>query len=133
MVYLNIFSSTVLSRDTENEINTDDYVVIENISNGIDDIDGTIVKNVQPEYFAEKKVEKNMLCDFETPKENNLQYVRFHNKCEINNGLNGKLNGEYCNESSSSNTSSSDSISFQRIVLTPIEENEVKFSNGYEN
>lgn len=121
MVYLNIFSSTDLPRNTENKINTDDCV--ENASENIDGYDGTI-KNVQSEYF-----EKNTFYDFETTKENNLQYVRFHNKCEINDDLNGQPNGKYYSESSS-NTSSSDSISFRRIVLTPIEENEVKISNG---
>lgn len=87
---------------------------------------------MQSEYFAEKKVEKHSLYDFKTSKKNHLQYVQFNNKSEDNNSLNGKLNGEYHSDSSSNN-SSTDSISFRRIVLTPIDENEVKLSNGYDN
>lgn len=125
MSYLNIFSSAVLSREADNEINMDDYVVIENEQ---DEVDSTIVKNVISENFTESKIEsnidKNTIPELEIPKDNHLQYVQF------NNGLNGKSNSEYDYESAS--TSSSESISFRRIVLTPIEENETKFSSGYE-
>lgn len=108
----------------------DDYVVIENVSEEFDEIDGTILKNVQSEYFANnEKVEKNTYHVLETPKENHIQYVMFNNENEISNGLNGKSNTDNCSEWSS-NTSSSESINFRRIVLTPIQENEVKLSNG---
>jgi len=128
MSYLNIFSSAVLSREAENEISMDDYVVIENEQ---DEVDSTIVKNVKSEYFTESKIHKNTIPELEIPKDNHLQYVRFNNECEMNNGLNGKSNSEYNYESAS--TSSSESISFRRIVLTPIEENETKISSGYEH
>jgi len=127
MSYLNIFSSAVLSREAENEINMDDYVVIENEQ---DEVDSTIVKNVKSEYFTENKIHNNTIPELEIPKDNHLQYVRFNNECELNNGLNGKSNSEYDYESAS--TSSSESISFRRIVLTPIQENEIKISSGYE-
>lgn len=105
----------------------DNYVVIENVQ---DEVDSTIRKNVKSENFTESKIHKNTLPAIEIPKDNHLQYVRFNNECEFNNGLNGKSNSEYDYESAS--TSSSESISFRRIVLTPIEENEVKISSGYE-
>jgi len=127
MVY-HTCSSAILSRDTENEINMKDYVVIDNIP---DEVDSTIVKSIQSEYFTENKIEKNTFDTFQTSNENHLQYVRFNNECEFNNELNGKSNGEYHSESSS-NTSSSESINFRRIVLTPIGENEVKLSSGYD-
>jgi len=127
MSYLNIFSSAVLSREAEAEICMDDYVVIENEQ---DEVDSTIVKSVNSEYFTESKIHKNILSELEVPKDNHLQYVQFNNECELNNGLNGKPNSEYNYESAS--TSSSESISFRRIVLTPIEENEIKISSGYE-
>jgi len=116
-----------LSREAEDEISMDDYVVIENEQ---DEVDSTIVKNFKSEYFTESKVHKNTLSELEIPKDNHLQYVRFNNECELNNGLNGKLNSGYDYESAS--TSSSESISFRRIVLTPIAENETKMSSGYE-
>lgn len=122
-----IFSSAILSRDSANEINIEnDFVIIDNVP---DEVDGTIQKSVHSEYFFERKIEKNNFHTLTTPKENHLQYVQFDNDCELNTSLNGKTNGKYCNESSS-DTSSSESISFRRIVLTPIEENEVKLSNG---
>lgn len=117
MNYLNIFSSAVVLKEVES---------VE------DEVDSTIVKSVQSEYFTECKIEKNSLPELEIPKENHLQYVRFNNECEFNNGLNGKTNGDYDYESSS-NTSSSESITFRKIVLTPIEENEIKLSSGYDN
>lgn len=126
-----IYSSAILSRDVENEINMDDYVVIENVPDivtdeFVDQVDGTVAKKIQPECFFQKKVDT-----LQKPKEN-VQYVKF-NEYEIDNNINGKpyRNGNL--SESSSETSSSDSISFQRIVLTPIEENEVKLSNGYDN
>lgn len=100
----------------------DDYIIFENAP---DEIDSTIGNSIKSEYFTEN----TYATIEETHKENNLQYVRFNNECEFNPGLNGKSNGEYHSESSS-NTSSSESINFRRIVLTPIEENEVKVSNG---
>lgn len=120
------FCSAILSRDTNNEINMEDYVVIDNVP---DEVDSTIVKSIQTEYFTENKIEKNTFGTLQTSNENHLQYVRFNNECEFNNELNGKSNGEYHSESSS-NTSSSESINFRRIVLTPIGENEVKLSSG---
>lgn len=105
----------------------DDYVVIDSVP---DEVDSTIVKSVQSEYFIENKIEKDTFLAPQISKENHLQYVRFNNICEYNNESNEKFNGEYCSESSS-NTSSSESIGFRKIVLTPIDENEVKFSNGY--
>jgi hypothetical protein len=109
-----------LSRDTVNEINLDEYVIIENVS---DEVDGALGK-VQPEYFTENKIENNTFQALDTSKVNQLHYVQFDN------GINGKFNNNYDDESSS-NTSSNESISFRKIVLTPIEENEVKLSNGY--
>lgn len=104
----------------------DDYVLIENVS---DEVDCAVVKNIKSEYFTKNKIVENTYDTIEeTRKENNLQYVRFNNEYEFNQSLNGKLNGEHHSENSS-NTSSSESISFRRIVLTPIEENEVKVSN----
>lgn len=134
MVYHNFFSSAILSRGNENVVNMDDYVVIENMSDEIDEVDGTIEKSIKSKYFTANKIEEHTYHTIEeTHKENNLQYVRFNNECELNTpALNGKSNGEYHSESSS-NSSSSESISFRRIVLTPIEENEVKISNGYDH
>lgn len=133
MVYHNFFSSAVLSRGNENEVNMDDYVVIENMPDEVDEVDSTIERSIKSKYFTASKIEEHTYHTIEeTHKENNLQYVRFNNECELNPALNGKSNGEYHSESSS-NTSSSESISFRRIVLTPIEENEVKVSNGYDN
>lgn len=129
MSYLNIFSSAVLSKKLDDEISMDDYVVVENLQ---DEVDGTIVKSVESKCFTESKIHKNTLPALEIPKENHLKYVQFNNECELNNESNGKSNSEYDYESSS-NTSSSDSISFRRIVLTPIEENEIKLSSGYED
>lgn len=106
----------------------DDSVVIDNVP---DEVDGTIVKNIQSEYFTENKIGKENAHVFHTSKENHLQYVRFNNEYEFNNELNGNSNVEYYSDSSS-NTSSSESVNFRRIVLTPIEENEVKLSNGYD-
>jgi len=126
MSYLNFFSSAVLSKKTDNEINMDDYVVIENVQ---DEVDSTIVKNVESQCFTESKIYKNTIPVLEVPKENHVKYVQFNNEYELTNGLNGKSNSDYEYESAS-NTSSSESISFRRIVLTPIEENEIKLSSG---
>lgn len=127
----------MLSRSTENEITIDDYVVIENVPDEIldectDHVDGNIVKRVQSEYYTENKVVNNTFHNLNTPKGNHLQYVQFNNEYEVNNDLNGKPNSDYYSESSSE-TSSNDSISFRRIVLTPIKEDEIKLSNGYNN
>lgn len=105
----------------------DDYVVIENVQ---DEVDSTIVKNVKSEYYTENKIHKNTVPALEITKDDHLQYVQFNNECEFSNELNGKPNSEYEYESSS--TSSNESISFRRIVLTPIKENEIKISSGYE-
>lgn len=110
-----------MSRDTENEINMDEYVIIENVS---DEVDSALTKVVQPEYFTENKIEKNTFQALNTPEVNQLPYVQFDN------GMNEKFNYNYDDESSS-NTSSNESISFRKIVLTPIEENGIKLSNGY--
>lgn len=125
----------MLSRSTENDITIDDYVVIENVPDEIidectDHVDGNIVKRLQSEYFTENKIESNTFHNLSTPKENHLQYVQFNNEYEVNNDFNGKTNSDYYSESSSE-TSSNNSISFRRIVLTPIKENEIKLSNGY--
>lgn len=187
----NIFSSAILSRDTENKINIDDYVVIENVS---DEIDCTDVKSVQPDKINSPNVkivpdeidfttmksaqsndvpnkihipnvkivpdendftnvksvlsknvqdkiefsnvetvqsenlrEKNDGKTFDSPKETSLHYVQFNN--EPNKQFN---DDNYYNENSSV-SSSSDSISFQKIALTPIEEYEVKSLNRYVN
>lgn len=133
-----MFSSAVLSRDSDSEFNMDDFVVIENVLEEVtdecnDQVDGNIEKRVQSEYFTENIVGKNNIHTFETPKENPREnhYVQFDNEYEINNSLNEKANSDYYSESSS-DSSSEDSISFRRIVLTPIQENEVKLSNGYD-
>lgn len=123
MSYLNFFSSAVLSKKTDNEISMDDYVVIENVQ---DEVDSTTVES---KCFTESKIYKNTIPVLEVPKENHVKYVQFNNEYELTNGLNGKSNSDYEYESAS-NTSSSESISFRRIVLTPIEENEVKLSSG---
>lgn len=101
----------------------DEYIIVEN---EFDDVDGALEKIVQPEYFTENKIEKNTFQVLETPKVNQLNYVQFDN------GMNGKPDDDYY-DACSSNSSSSESISFRRIILTPIEENEVKLSNGYGN
>lgn len=127
MNHLIIFSSEILSRNSENEINIENnFVMIDNVP---DEVDGTIVNSVYSEHFTESKIKKNNFHTLKTPKDNNLQYAQFNNDCELISTLNGKMNGDYFNESSS-DTSSSESISFRRIVLTPIDENEVKPSNG---
>lgn len=108
----------------------DDFVVIKNVPEEITEVDGDIVKSVQPECFTDNKIEKSTLHPLESPKENHIQYVRFNNECESNNDLNIKTNGENCSEHSS-NTSSTDSFNFRKIILTPIEENETKLSNGF--
>uniref|UniRef100_A0A2S2NYB8 Biotin--protein ligase n=2 Tax=Schizaphis graminum TaxID=13262 RepID=A0A2S2NYB8_SCHGA len=120
------FCSAVLSKKLDNEISMDDYVVVENVQ---DEVDSTIVKSVESKCFTESKIHKNTVPVLEIPKENHLKYVQFNNECELNIESNGKSNSEYDYESTS-NTSSSDSISFRRIVLTPIEENEIKLSSG---
>lgn len=125
------FSSALLSRNSENKINSDNYVVIENVP---DEIDSTIIKNIQPEeHITENKIEKDTLNFLESPEENHLQYIRF-NEYEISNISNKKFNSVYSTYSdSTSESSSSDSISYRNIILTPIEENDMKLSNGYVN
>lgn len=119
----------------------DDYVVIENVLNEVSDecndqVDGNIEKRVQSEYFTENIVDKNTIHTLKTPKENSREnhshYIQFDNEYEINNSLNEKANSDYYCESSS-DSSSEGSSSFRRIVLTPIQENEVKLSNGCDN
>lgn len=105
-----------------------DEDVFENVS---DETDGTAIKSAVAEYLTENKVTNHDYQALEIPEEKNSQYVRFNNEYELNSELNGKSNDD-CYSDSSSNTSSNDSISFRRIVLTPIEENEVKLSNGYD-
>lgn len=115
----------------------DDYVVVENVLDAISDdcndqVDGNVEKYVQSEYFTENIVDKNTIYTLKSPEENHSQYVQFDNEYEIDSGLNNKANSDYYSESSE-DSSSEDSISFRRIVLTPIiEENEVKLSNGYD-
>lgn len=124
-----VFSSATLSRNTDNKINLDSYVVIENVP---DNTDSTITESIQPEvHLTENKIENTTLYALESTKENHLPYVRFNN-CEINNIPNGKSNGVYTSDSISE-SNSSDSISFRKLILTPIKENEVKLSNGYED
>lgn len=107
----------------------DSYVVIENVP---DNTDSTITESIQPEvHLTENKIENTTLYALESTKENHLPYVRFNN-CEINNIPNGKSNGVYTSDSISE-SNSSDSISFRKLILTPIKENEVKLSNGYED
>lgn len=114
-----------------------------NVPDEVDVCDGTIVKTTVAKNLTENKVKitvaenltenkvKNCIFQaFETPEKKTLQYVRFNNKCELDSDLNGKSDNNYCNDSSS-NSSSNESIGFRRIVLTPIDENEVKLSNGY--
>lgn len=126
----NIFSSAVLSRNTKSEMHTvkDD---IENVPDEVDG-DGTIVKTAVAQNLTENKVKNYIFQALETPEEESMQYIRLNNKFELNSDLNGKSDNNYCSDSSS-NTSSNESISFRRIVLTPIDENEVKLSNGYDH
>lgn len=103
---------------------------IENISHEVDVCDGSIVKTTVTENLTENKVKNCIFQALEIPEDKTLQYVRFNNKCELDSDLNGKSDNNYYSDSSST-TSSSESIGFRRIVLTPIDENEVKVSNGY--
>ena len=94
----------MLSRETENELSMDDYVVIENVQ---DKVDSSIVKSVKSESFTESKIHQNTLPVLEIPKDNHLQYVRFNNECELHNGLNEKSNSEYDYESASTSSTMS--------------------------
>lgn len=106
---------------------------IKNAPVEVDVCDSTIVKTAVAEKLTENKVKNYTFEALEVPEEKTLQYVRFNNKCESSNSdMNGKSDNNYYSDSSS-NTSSNESIGFRRIVLTPIDENEVKLSNGYEH